>query len=162
MAEHPDNRLWCWSRTPDGPFHGPATDEGAAVVDALTDPTAPLVPTGQPWVYVGRCAPALASSFLADADELIISARITAYDMDRDGPHSLSRPSEWLGTVTATEHADLTERLARAFDDWASHHHLHPQFFRVQDVRALTFAEADAVGTQYARALLFVMGNGAG
>lgn len=160
MAEpqHPDTRLWCWSRHPDGPFHGPAADQGAAVVDALSDPTAPPAPEGdQPRLYLGRCASALASSFLPDLDELIGEARRTACELHREEPRSARRPAAWLGGLTLAEHQDLLDRMGRAFDDWASQHHRQPEFFRVEDVRPFTFAEAEAVAAEYTRGLLLAL-----
>ncbi|OLV20184.1 hypothetical protein [Deinococcus marmoris] len=158
----PDNRLWCWSRHPSGPFHGPDPDQGTSALDSLSDPTTPAIPeSDQPWVYIGRCAPGLASSFLPDLDGLIGDARITAYDMHRDRPLSARRPSDWLGNLSPAEHQDLLDRVGRAFDDWASQHHRQPEFFQVQDVQALTWAEADAVARDYAKELLAVMASGA-
>ena len=151
-SHHLDNRLWCWSRHPDGPFHGPDPDQGTSALDALSDPTTPAAPeSDQPWVYLGRCAPALASSFLPDLDELIGEARRTAHEMHRGEPRSARRPATWLGGLTLSEHQDLLDRVGRAFDDWATQHHRQPEFFRVEDVQALTWAEADAVATEYAR-----------
>jgi len=123
----------CYSRGGEH-FHGPFDTLKQAVIEAVDDNSA--TPFN---FYVGTTTGEKKASTYMDADCLLEQMSERAYDECGEVAE------DFMCSIGKEPRVELDELLATVIDTWAEKHGEQPAFWHVDDIRPMTWEEAQAI-----------------